>query len=140
MQEVAFFSCFRPPRLQYDFNQIFDDLLLRFFIDFGFQNPSKIDSKKHSENFSIFQLFFYEFGTDLGPILEPSWPILAPCWPAWRLLGLLLAILGAILAPRWPPGAKRMLPDPLQTSIFIIFLIIFRSIFTTSPCRSLRRH
>ena len=33
----------------------------------------------------------------------PSLSILAPSLPSWRLLGLLLAILGALLAKRWFP-------------------------------------
>ena len=48
------------------------------------------------------------------PNLEPSWPILALCWASWRLLGQLLATLGAFLVPgcsQGAPGASQTSPD-----------------------------
>ena len=73
-------------------------------------------------------------------ILAPTWGILAP---SWLQLGPILAQFGEILADPSPakidqnlpgqllrdfspPGRPQELPDPLQTSIFKVFGIIFK--------------
>ena len=63
--------------------------------------------------------FFIDFRRIWDPILEPSWSILAPSWPSWPLLKLLLALLGAILAPRCSPGSQT--PPALHYSRFSSF-------------------
>ena len=73
----------------------------------------------------------------------PSWAILAPSWPhVGAKFGHLAAILGIPRLskigqnrPRQPPrrfscqGGPQDLPDPLQTSIFMVFGTIFGHIF-----------
>ncbi len=108
----------------------------RFCIDFSsiFAPKSLQKSiKKTIKKNTFFNRFFMIFEQIWDPILEPSWPILAPCWPSWRLLGLLLAILGAILAPRRSQGAPQSLPDPPRpqfSSIFGPFLERFSDFFS----------
>ena len=66
------------------------------------------------------------------PNLEPSWPILALCWASWRLLGQLLATLGAFLVPGCSQGAPRASqtpPRPQFSTILHPFLEGFRKIF-----------
>ena len=66
------------------------------------------------------------------PNLEPSWPILALCWASWRLLGQLLATLGAFLVPgcsQGPPGASQTPPRPQFSTILHPFLEGFRQFF-----------
>ena len=127
-ERCAHFHSFRPPRLQ----SCFLRFSIRFFFDFCSQISPKFNQKSNQKKHHFFNRVFMILEQIWDPILEPCWPILAPCWLSWRLLGLLLAILGAILAPRCPPGAKWSLPDlhrPPFPSIFAYFFKHFRNIF-----------
>ena len=106
----VFFDCW------FDFSSIFAPKSL--------QNSIKKAIKKKQH---LFNRIFMILEQIWDPILEPCWPILAPCWLSWRLLGLLLAILGAILAPRCPPGAKWSLPDSHRPPFSSIFEVCFQT-------------
>ena len=93
-------------------HSFFSSFSYPFLIDIGSQSRPKPLQKPIPKIYQFLHRFFIDFQWIWDPTFDPSWPMLAPSWPSWRLLGLLLLLLGAILAPRSSPGAPQSLLDP----------------------------
>ena len=101
---------------------------MRFWCQLGSILPPKStkilkkSNPKSHQNFDRFLLrFFLDFGSVLGAKLEPCWPPFSSQDAPRRVLGRLLAVLGALKTPKDATRCPKMPQDASRPRFSLIF-------------------